>query len=118
MADKIRCCKCGKIAVWAYMPGDGDDHYYCDDCVPRGCSCNVDNLDEFPYARREPDDNGNMLWWSKETYEKHWKNEGDLEKYATRKRMSDSFYYEVLDEKGRRMPCGEFDYSPDGFDEE
>jgi len=33
-------CKC-KIAVWTYLPSE-DDRYYCDDCVPRGCSCNID----------------------------------------------------------------------------
>jgi hypothetical protein len=32
-------CKCGKIAVWEYMPKSYV--YKCDDCVPRGCSCNI-----------------------------------------------------------------------------
>lgn len=35
--DKEACNKCGEKAQWAYMPGTG---YYCDICVPRGCSCN------------------------------------------------------------------------------
>ena len=36
-------CKCGKIAVWMYGPGSKDgDGDACDDCVPRGCSCNAD----------------------------------------------------------------------------
>ena len=35
-------CNCGKVAVWDYMPGysSGSNPYSCDDCVPRGCSCN------------------------------------------------------------------------------
>ena len=29
-------CTCGGPATWIYMPGD---EVACDDCVPRGCSC-------------------------------------------------------------------------------
>lgn len=40
---KYKCCKCDKTAVWCYIPGqEGKDDYYCDDCVRRGCSCNID----------------------------------------------------------------------------
>lgn len=36
-----KLCQCGKIATWEYMPGS--DHYcFCDNCVPRGCSCMLD----------------------------------------------------------------------------
>lgn len=42
------CYKCGKMAVWYYMPDDTPRHinypknkYYCDDCISRGCSCNA-----------------------------------------------------------------------------
>ena len=35
------CSKCGsKTAQWIYGP---DGCMMCDDCVPRGCSCNVDD---------------------------------------------------------------------------
>lgn len=46
MSNKEFCKKCGAVAVWLYMPGTST---YCDDCVPRGCSCNLrpkDNLTE------------------------------------------------------------------------
>ena len=35
-------CDCGKLATWVYMPSyrDSDNDFSCDDCVPRGCSCN------------------------------------------------------------------------------
>lgn len=37
---KSLCHKCSKMATWNYMPGKGESiDYYCDDCVPRGCSC-------------------------------------------------------------------------------
>lgn len=40
--NKVLCGKCGvEIAVWCYMPGKEHWHY-CDGCVPRGCSCNID----------------------------------------------------------------------------
>ena len=41
-------CDCGKKAVWLYMPsytGPQHNDYYCDDCVPRGCSCNAELKD-------------------------------------------------------------------------
>lgn len=38
---KLKCCKCNKMAVWTYMPGD-DTENYCDKHVPRGCSCQED----------------------------------------------------------------------------
>lgn len=38
---KLKCNKCTNIAVWIYMPTD-DGAVYCDNCVPRGCSCNID----------------------------------------------------------------------------
>ena len=41
-------CDCGKIATWLYMPSySGPQHndFYCDECVPRGCSCNLECKD-------------------------------------------------------------------------
>jgi hypothetical protein len=38
-------CNCGKKGTWLYMPsyeGPQRNDYYCDDCVPRGCSCNAE----------------------------------------------------------------------------
>lgn len=90
--DTDYCCVCGKEAVWCYMPGG---ECYCDDCVPRGCSCNVDNIQEFG----EPKTDGPVMWWSeKECVEEP----GSLE------RKEDSFFYECLDEHGRRNHCCEF----------
>ena len=34
-----KCDICDSKAVWFYMPGKSQ---YCDNCVPRGCSCNID----------------------------------------------------------------------------
>lgn len=33
------CDSCEKVAQWDYAPSDGSGAW-CDDCVPRGCSCN------------------------------------------------------------------------------
>ncbi len=38
---KRLCNKCNNLAVWCYMPGG--DKYYCEDHVPRGCSCMADD---------------------------------------------------------------------------
>ena len=41
-------CDCGKPGVWYYMPAvENNDfnHFACDECVPRGCSCNEEPID-------------------------------------------------------------------------
>jgi len=49
-------CDCGKVATWDYMPGysGGANSYSCDDCVPRGCSCNhryleLPDKEDYPF---------------------------------------------------------------------
>jgi hypothetical protein len=38
----IARCPCGKLSTWHYMPDGATNR--CDDCVPRGCSCNKIHL--------------------------------------------------------------------------
>jgi len=42
---KIKCSKCKIVtAVWRYQPSDITPRpYYCDACIKRGCSCNVNS---------------------------------------------------------------------------
>lgn len=81
---KKTCYKCGSMAVWFYMPGhESENDYYCDDCVPRGCSCNfihIDGEENFDQLTNE-------------------------EKYAQHK-----------DEQDRFLPCCEYDYNIEGYD--
>ena len=49
-----KCNKCNNMAVWYYMPDDKPRHkdypnnkYYCDNCVARGCSCNMVGYPEY-----------------------------------------------------------------------
>ena len=59
---KPLCAKCSNnLAVWMYMPhtySTPRDIYFCDDCVPRGCFCNVDpntgEEDKDPLGRFYP----------------------------------------------------------------
>lgn len=81
-----RCCHCNKDAAWYYEPSCSGRRFYCDDCVPRGCTCNY----EYVVYEGEPKDD-NFIW--------HDKEHG---------------IYETLDEKGRRYPCCEYDFSPVG----
>ena len=102
---KIKCCKCNKKdAVWLYMSGhnDGND-FFCDDCVPRGCSCNQYAVEEFGFNNKS---NSNYIFWNKELTK------------STDTITSDTFYYEPVDERRRRYPCCEYDYEEDGFNEE
>ena len=56
--DPDICEECGRLATWVYMP-NGD--LRCDNCVPRGCSCNQEPKDgnyenEDPSNWEEPTD--------------------------------------------------------------
>ena len=31
-----KCCKCGKLATWTYMPSGDGQRWYCEDCVSQG----------------------------------------------------------------------------------
>ena len=101
---KARYRKCGKCkkkkAVWLYGPSGNRIRLYCDECVPRGCPCNIRNL-----IYNEPMDESNILYYSKEDV-------GRLEmgKVGSRVRKPDSEYYENLDEKGRRFPCSDYEW--------
>lgn len=104
---KHKCCECGKIAIWYNeYHNSRNPKYYCDDCVPRGSICNVDNIDDFG----EPNPKRKIMWWSEHSLSKDLLKNGSLE------RESDSFYYEELDEFGRRSPSDDYTYQPNGFD--
>lgn len=51
---RIKCNKCSKNAVWYYMPNDSD-RYFCNQHIPRGCSCNLigdSEVEETDYKGR------------------------------------------------------------------
>ena len=71
-------CDCGNIATWLYMPSSSskENPFYCDDCVPRGCSCNNTSLEE-DYAQQvmeENDKNGYDKTQRKPTHFSRWMN--------------------------------------------
>lgn len=92
---KKELCKCGKMAVWVYMPGDG---VYCDECVPRGCFCNHRFTDPNSYsppldAPEMPEGVEGIDW--------KWIAEGVCCE---------------LDENGKEFPCCEYMYDGEGWD--
>ena len=74
------------MATWVYMPsGNG---ICCDQCVPRGCSCNIiycDELDDEGFPKPVLDESNN--------------------------------YVEETDQQGRLLPCCEWCYNEFGIDE-
>lgn len=111
-----KCSRCNKMATWLYMPGTNSIMFYCDDDVPRGCSCNVYNIKEDDL----PDNKflNHTIWWSKNDYEKCLKEKINPLIFASKQRNVDSFYFEILDENCRREPCCEYSYSQHGFERE
>lgn len=113
---KHRCCHCKNEAKWIVMSSSkGEYSFYCDECVPRGCTCNLCDL-EFD---GEPPKDANVIWWTKADYENNFTKcatEEELLLLSTKTRQPDSFFYEYLDEKGRREPCCEIEYEEDGFE--
>lgn len=93
-------CDCGKVAVWAYMPGfsDNENPYFCDECVPRGCSCNHNYVDVNSY--HPPLDEPNLP------------HESDM----PIKWLEDDKIWCRIDKQGREYPCCEYDYDENGFD--
>jgi hypothetical protein len=83
-----RCHVCHwRRSVWFYMPGMDNA---CEECVPRGCSCNREIKPEFEEEYTEDMANGirNPKW--------------DI--------SDKELFYDVTDEKGRKMPCCEWHY--------
>ena len=111
-----RCSCCNEKAVWLYMPGNKGKIYFCDNCVPRGCSCNLLNLSEFPKSN-----NGitSTMYWDDDAVNEYINNNitnSEFEKLGSLERKDNSTYYEILDDYGRREPCCEYDYSCNGFE--
>lgn len=97
-------CDCGKDAAWIYMPGGKDgNNFFCDDCVPRGCTCNY-RYTKSELAETPPKDKTKWKWIVfKDVPDYVDTPEGEIWVY--------------LDEKGRESPCCEFEYDSEGFDE-
>lgn len=93
MIKEKELCDCGKVAIWLYMPGysGGGNSFSCDDCVPRGCTCNQ----RYVESRGMP---------TLEDLPIKWIEEGKI--------------WCHVDEKGREYPCCEYEYEEDGFDKE
>jgi len=54
---KRLCDKCKNLAVWFYAPSKDDTGYYCEDHVPRGCSCMLNDdgtMSTDPEGREQP----------------------------------------------------------------
>jgi len=91
-------CDCGKLATWAYGPGHANEHpYYCDDCVPRGCSCNR----EYTPDSKEGLLNGFGYYPTAD------------EKF---KWLKENICWTPVDDKGREFPCIEYCENTDGFE--
>ena len=94
---KLRC-KCGKIATWYHMPAE-NEWACCDDCVPRGCTCNDEPTqfeDEEKIIENLPEGIEGKDWeWIEK--DKYWRN---------------------LDGEGRQLPCCEWWYREEGWDDE
>ena len=87
-------CDCGKVAVWVYLPGysSGENPNHCDDCVPRGCTCNYHSIQE-EYDDQPEGVEGVDYKWISETI---WTN---------------------IDDQGREYPCVEYDYDEEGWED-
>lgn len=115
---KIKC-KCGKLATWCLMsyPGDkfetidkttgktifvksedyGITPYACDDCVPKGCSCWEWNNKDF----------------NSEIYEEPEGIEGKDWEW-----IIEDISWRELDGEGKQIPCCEWWYDKEGWDNE
>lgn len=56
--NEDKCNNCNVNAVWFYMPAA--DIQYCDGCVPRGCSCNLKDIDDGVTGEQDTDKFGRL----------------------------------------------------------
>ena len=87
---KMFACDCGKMATWDYMPKTEQkwNPFFCDDCVPRGCTCNDDyDCEDMPIKET-------IEWYNSHGMKWEWIEEGVSIRH--------------LDEKGRNLPCCEY----------
>lgn len=70
--SKVKCCECDQMAVWIYAPTtERNDIMFCEDHVPRGCSCvtldlveydlSEEQLTDYDSEGRAIDDKGRLL---------------------------------------------------------
>jgi hypothetical protein len=86
-----------EIAVWSYMPGKED---FCENCVPRGCSCNIEHTPEHPGS----------------THDGH--NYGIYPPEKNFKWIEVGLTWTPTDDLGREYPCCEYSYDENGIDTE
>ena len=85
-------CECGKEAKWYYMPSSTlSNPYYCEECVPRGCSCRNFYINEKGISELPP-----------LNIESKWKW------------IIENSIWCYIDEEGREFPCVEFDFDSNG----
>lgn len=136
--EKIICNYCNeKIATWFYMPSTNDDlidHFYCEDCVPRGCSCNNEilyedeDIEEMEYElekiKKEVNSGSKYILvnYGQKEHERgkeieEIKDENNIINIINNSSIETMLNFELkpLDEKNREYPCCEFDYSENGY---
>lgn len=87
------------------MPTSTGNHYFCDSCVPRGCSCNEESMDMEAYYGVKP--SGSDILEHMIKYKIKFRIEdnmlnGEEAPYLSHKRVV------RLDNEGREEPCCEF----------
>lgn len=92
-------CRCKNLATWQYMPSSSnpDYDYFCELCVPRGCSCNNHHIEDGDNIAEgdvfeHPEEDGSWKW------------------------LIENVEWCYIDSQGRELPCIEFWHEPEGFD--
>lgn len=95
-----RCTACGAIAQWGYMPAGTFVVDYCDPCVPRGCDCQfADGYPEsYPRGERAAEEGPDG---------RHY--------FLTCDDGSEVEIEQRRDERGRLLPCCEYEFHRWGF---
>jgi hypothetical protein len=119
-------CNSGKVVKWCYMPGYSDkryvlNDYHCEDCVPRGCSCNNIDFKDIDKNNLNKEKFKAINYGSK-IHERGKELEiiedqntiKVLANNLTEKQLS-NFELVPLDNNGKEFPCCEYFYEENGF---
>ena len=112
MKSKIKC-DCGETAVYDYLPGysNRENSYSCEKCFHEnrgelGCSCNWGCM-RGEFATQPEGEEG-----------KDWKRVIHPGNDHLSPIKEEEGFWQYLDEKGRPFHCVEYEYSPEGFEED
>lgn len=130
---KAKCHKCKNMATWYYAPNSSYPQY-CNNCIPRGCSCNEwplylsEKITKSLAHTKSLSEFKALVQINNAIKEYHFNNMTDEDFNNTRQMIEDDFKnkrfgdeagatYLERDWNGKEFPCIEWEEVPEGIED-